>query len=489
MRKPLFSALVAIIAWSMPVASATASQLPAYSMTDVGTLGGAQAQLQIPGVPITNQGTVIGTADTTATDSDYPNNGPCGSDPQIQHAFSWQNGRMTDLGALPGNNCSAIAQTNGRGVGAGFSETGADDPLTATPAIHPVAFHDGRLTDLGTLPRGTEGFAVAINDRGQIAGMSNNGTPDPFGFPLFFSWVTETRSFIWQDNTMRDLGTLGGPDTVMTTLNAHGQIAGDSYTNDTPNSTTGVPSIDPFLWTDGHIQDLGTLGGNQSTTWWLNDSGEVVGQDNLAGDQSFHPFLWDGRRLRDLGTFGGNFGNAYFINNAGEVVGWATTPGDATAHAFLWKDRRMTDLTGSGSPDCTVADRINSSGVIVGETCAEDDALLWEAGRQYDLNTLVPPSDVHLTVAQSINDRGQIVALGQLPNGNQHIFVLTPDPRRLQASVAAVRRTSTTHMQHDSPRPPARRAEHTPRARWWQLSRTARLRTPTLAGAAAASLR
>lgn len=266
-------------------------------------------------------------------------------------------------------------------------------------------------------------------------------------------------------------------------MNARGQIAGDSYTNNTPNSTTGFPTIDPFLWTDGRLQDLGTLGGNQSTTWWLNGSGEVVGQDNVVGDQSFHPFLWDRRRLRDLGTFGGNFGNAYFINDAGEVVGWATTPGDATAHAFLWKDGRKTDLTGVASSDRTVAYSIDSSGQIAGSNCNETDALVWLNGTQYELNTLVPPTDVHLTDAQSINDRGQIVALGQLPNGNQHVFILTPDRRRFQASIAA----ATNYVRHGSPRSGARRAGHNLRARWWQLSRAERLRTATLAVAPAAS--
>lgn len=351
--------------------------------------------------------------------------------------------------------------------------------------MHPVEFKDGNVTGLRTLPGGTEGFAVAINDRGQIAGMSNNGTPDPFGFPLFFDWVTQTRSFIWKDGAMRDLGTLGGPDTVMTTMNARGQIAGDSYTNDTPNSTTGFPTIDPFLWTDGHIQDLGTLGGNQSTTWWLNDSGEVVGQDNVAGDQSFQPFLWDGRRLRDLGTLGGTFGNAYFINNAGEVVGWATTPGDATAHAFVWKGGRMTDLTGTGSSECTVAYSINRWGQIAGSNCNETDALIWLNGTQYELNALVPPTDVHFTDAQSINDRGQIVALGQLPNTNQpHVFLLTPDRRSLQASIAAAQRTAKADVQQGAPRPRSQRGR-TSRERWWQLIRAPRLRNATLAGLSA----
>ena len=43
------------------------------------------------------------------------------------------------------------------------------------------------------------------------------------------------RSVLWQKDHMRDLGTLGGPDAVMQTLNARGQIRGASYTNATPN--------------------------------------------------------------------------------------------------------------------------------------------------------------------------------------------------------------------------------------------------------------
>jgi uncharacterized membrane protein len=164
-----------------------------------------------------------------------------------------------------------------------------------------VLFQNGRVTDLGTLTGGHESIAQSINDRRDVAGFSNNGVPDPTSF---FPWGTETRSFVWRDGAMHDLGTLGGPDA----LNERGQIAGDSYTNDTPNTTgiggfcppVGTPTTDPFLWTDGHMRDLGTLGGTASVTSWLNDSGEVVGQDYLAGNQACRPFLWNGQRLIDL---------------------------------------------------------------------------------------------------------------------------------------------------------------------------------------------
>jgi hypothetical protein len=173
-------------------------------------------------------------------------------------------------------------------------------------------------------------------------------------------------------------------------------------------------------------------------------SGEVIGQDYLAGNHACRPFFWNGRRLIDLGTFGGDQGAASYINNAG---------------------------------------------VVGGETCTHNDALIWVHGHQYDLNTLVPPTGIHLTDSESINDRGEIVALGQLPNGDQHIFVLTPDTRQLHASVAAKRQTATTNVQHGSLRPGVWRATNVPRARWWQLGRAARLRNPTLVGVPAANPR
>jgi probable HAF family extracellular repeat protein len=436
---PLAVVLVALIA----VAPAHANPQNPYTLVDPGTLGGPQSALNLPAVPLTQDGSLLGTADTATADMDYPNvnpfitNRPDGS---LTHAFAWRDGKLTDLGALPGNNSSAVFEMNGSGVGVGMSETAVTDPFTGWPADNAVMFKDRKVINLGTLPGGYESQATAINDQGHVSGFASNGTPDQFSL---LGFGTQTRSFTWQDGVMRDIGTLGGPDAVMSVANQRGEITGQSYTNSTPNPATGIPTLDPFLWDGGHMQDLGSLGGTVGNGNWLNSRGEVVGFSDLAGDQTFHPFLWNNNRMIDLGTLGGSFGQSNSVNDAGAVVGWTTTPGDDTAHAFLWKNGGITDLTGASNAQCTVAEAVNTNDQIVGHTCDETDALLWADGKQYDLNTLVAPSPLHLVVANYINNQGEITGNGFLPDGSEHVFVLIPNREvSLPAAPAMMARAS-----------------------------------------------
>lgn len=413
-------------------AAQASGQAYPYTLIDPGTFGGQQSFLNVPAVPLTADRALLGTAETAIADEDYPNFNPFMigfPDPLVAHAFEWRDGQLRDLGALPGNNSSSVFEVNGAGVGVGASETSTIDPNTGWPSDHAVMYVNGQVKDLGTLPGGFESQANDINDQGLVSGFSSNGTPDPYSSfaGTFADWGTQARSFVWQNGVMTDIGTLGGPDAVSLTLNARGQITGQSYTNSTPNPATGVPTTDPFLWQSGRMRDLGTLGGVFGIPMWMNSGGEVVGYSDLAGDQAAHPFLWNGSRMIDLGTFGGDFGQANWINDAGVVVGWATPPGDNTAHAFLWQRGTLTDLTGAGSAQCTIATGVNLGGEIVGQTCDESDALLWAGGKQYDLNALVAPSPLKMTATFYIDDRGDIVGHGVLPDGTQRVFLLIPN--------------------------------------------------------------
>ncbi len=417
-----------------------------YKLIDLGTFGGPSS---LPGSgstggfgvgALSRRGNLVGLADTSVGDPYAPH---CFFDCSVAHAFLWENGILTDLGALPGVNTSSALAINARGWIVGFSENGVVDPQSQLPETDAVLWRDGQIVNVGTLG-GTQGLAAAVNDRGQVAGAAQNAVSDAFaaGFDQLvgpttqFPVPTQWRAFLWQDGAMQDLGTLGGPDAAAGMMNERGQVAGESYTNSTPNGTTGLPTLDPFLWDSGIMMDLGGLGGTLGFANWLNSRGQVVGQSNLAGDQAFHPFLWERGILKDLGTLGGETGAAFWVNEMGEVVGFADLPGSAPQlhHGFSWKHGKMTDL-GSVSPDpCSRALSINVKGQIVGNSggssghCgASVHGFLWENGSLFDLNILIPPgSGLQLTEALYINDRGEIAGVGVLPNGDSHAVLLVP---------------------------------------------------------------
>jgi probable HAF family extracellular repeat protein len=238
---------------------------------------------------------------------------------------------------------------------------------------------------------------------------------------------------LWQNGAIKDLGTLGGPDSVATHVNERGQIAGQSYLNSTPNRTTGVPTIDPFfIGEDGKMVDVGSLGGTVGWLTGLNNRGQVIGAMTLAGDAGWHPFLWSNGILADLGTLGVDCGNATAINDAGDVVGIAC--GSPWFFPTLWRDGALINLGLVAGDTCGEAYSINSPGQVVGESgiCPPGGppghAWLWEnGGPVIDLNTLIPSgSGIRLHHGVSINDRGEISVDGFLSNGDNHAFVLIP---------------------------------------------------------------
>jgi probable HAF family extracellular repeat protein len=407
-----------------------------YKLIVIGTFGGPQSWIG-GSVPILNHnGTLAGQADTAVLDPDFPNINPGvplvpQPDPYISHAFRFANGVETDLGALPGGRNSSGFWVSDKGEIIGGSENGVIDPNNGFPSQNAVVWKHGQIMNLGTLKGGHESGANAINNRGQIVGFSDNDVPDPFSFFSFLGLVTQTRAFLWEDGIMQDLGTLGGPDAIPGLINESGQIAGVSYTSQEPDPGTGIPPIHPFLWERGTMMDLGTLGGAIGFASGLNNRGEVVGTMNLTGDSTAHPFLWERGTLTDLGTLGGSFGQASWINEAGEIVGNALTENDAAFLAFLWKNGSMKNLGTLEGSCASFPQSINSKQQVVGQAffCngSPQQAVLWQNGSVINLNSFVPAgSDLILIEGNFVNERGEIVGTAVRTNGEGHAFMLVP---------------------------------------------------------------
>jgi probable HAF family extracellular repeat protein len=285
--------------------------------------------------------------------------------------------------------------------------------------------------DLGT-PGGIFSLATGVTNKGQAVGFGDNGIPDRFSEQFSgFGTGTQMRAFLWQNGVMQDLGTLGGPDAMAVSVNERGQVAGNSFTNWTADPDTGTPIVHPFLWECGRMIDLGGFGGSYGFTNAINKRGQVIGLSSLQGNPSFHPFLWNGRTMKDLGTLGGTYGNATSINDAGEIVGWATPEGDQVVHAFLWRDGAMTDLGLLSGDSCSLAQGVNSRGQVIGVStdCGPvEHPFVWQnGGPMVDLNKAVlPGSNVTVKDVFFINDRGEIAGYGNLPNGDRRAVLLIP---------------------------------------------------------------
>jgi probable HAF family extracellular repeat protein len=428
--------------------------VPQYQLINLGTLGGKESTLSFSAHVLNNAGVFGGQADTGIADPYYPNfNGliyPFAKT-QLQHAALWNGNTLVDLGSLPGDQNSGVSAINQLGHAVGVSENGSLDPdCFGSLGVRGVLWMDGALIPLGDLG-GHETASVAINNRDQIAGFATNSTLDEFSLLC----TTQTRAFIWQNGTIKDLGTLGGPDAFAAYINDHGQIAGISYTDSTANPTTGIPTLHGFLWQNGRMLDLPTAGGTIANVTGLNDRGQVIGDSTTGGDAEDHAVVWNHGEITDMGTLGGTFSSGNWINENGDVVGGSNLAGDVIHHGFLWRQGKLIDLGVVPGDKCSTAWSINNKGQVVGASglCGVAiHATLWQNGQIIDLNQLIPPG-VQLTYAVDINDEGEIACLGRLPSDEEHdlrVFLLAPRTQNTAQELVPTTSNESQATQADS---------------------------------------
>ncbi|MBE7487176.1 hypothetical protein HS121_02830 [bacterium] len=244
------------------------------------------------------------------------------------------------------------------------------------------------------VPPSTSPYTITDVGAGEAMAISNNGK-----VAGTFGSGSNAQAFLWEDGVVTSLGTLGGSWSRAYGVNDNGQVAGTSL--------TGSGHSGAFLWQKGSMKNLGTLGGNgPSGALAINNAGQVVGFSINSTPQG-HAFLWDGG-MTDLGALSDGASYAYAISDTGMVAGWGKlgTYPNITEHAFRWNGS-MQDL-GTGSWVQSSARGINDNGDVVGRLINEGDGTDWHAALSQNGGGFQDLGGT-LSTAYDINNDGLIV--------------------------------------------------------------------------------
>src|SRR6266540_3019218 len=317
------------------------------SLTDLFTLGGPNSSVTwnvkntagiIVGISQTADPQLLGESWSSAAFYSTPHNVG-----YINLGFVWENNQMRGLPNFPGGNNGFATGANNLGQVVGWAENGIHDPaccctqiLQFRPAVWTLGPPD-QIQDLPMFPGDTSGAATAINDNGQIVGIS--GICDQA-----VGRHTAKHAVLWENGTVTDIY----PDApapwwnTPTAINQHGDVVG--FVGD-PAFVEGN-NLHAFIWTrDNGIKVLKPLRGRvpehvDSEAYGINEARQVVGVSCDADQNDCRAVIWDhGVYPTDLNDLKGNYSAllavAKDINNKGEITGRAVDPNTGVLTAYL----------------------------------------------------------------------------------------------------------------------------------------------------------
>ena len=263
------------------------------------------------------------------------------------------------------------------------------------------------VTDVGTLG-GTNSFAYSNNDSGFVAGGANTpGQND----------LIKQTAFIWNGGQPISLGTLGGP--ACQDCSSEGSAVS---ANGTAALLSETASLDPngedfcefgsnrqclaAVWTSGELTPLHPLpGGNNSVAFFMNKSGEVVGTSEIGTPDATCATPFQVRRFV-----------AAKWSPSGQVTPLSPLPGDTVSFAFGNND------VGQAVGMSGLCSEVILPPFAPGSPLAPH-AVLWDSdGAPHEIGP--PPGSAGvLNIANSINDRGEVMMNSLMTDGTVRTFL------------------------------------------------------------------
>lgn len=297
----------------------------------LGTLGGYNSNISWPNH--TNRGEIVGIAETAEANpyhepwscfAFFPSATPTGN---VCLGFAWQKGVMSPLPALPGGYDSYAAGVNRAGQVVGWAEDGVHDPSCNAPTqvlqFEAVIWGPNltQITQLSPYPGDPDSAATAINESGEVVGISGLCS-------IAVGGASAKHALLWRNGKPIDLGNIGGHAwNTPTSLNNRGEIVGFANTSGDENAPLSPVA---FLWTKqaGKMEKLPRLEDDEtSAAYDVNEEGQIVGVSN-GGPLGSRAFLYQDDTIHDLNALVVGDSRLYLliaqgINNRGEIVGTA----------------------------------------------------------------------------------------------------------------------------------------------------------------------